>query len=134
MQRMAATLNLNNKIIKRILIGIDDQKYSDETLEIKLSFDGNDFSTCQLTKILNLGRNNVYDLKCFVPVNGQTIYLNVQINACLTLNQSINSHIHKYSNPVNDICPNHLLIPTKNEISYGTYLGDPSVVSLFISD
>ena len=55
-KKMAANHNFNNKVIKRILIAINDQKYSEETLEIKLSFDGNDFSTYQLTKMLNFIR------------------------------------------------------------------------------
>ena len=60
---MGANHNFNNKVIKRILIAIDDQKYSDETLEIKLSFDGNDFSTCKLSKILNLGDPHIKNEK-----------------------------------------------------------------------
>lgn len=129
--------NYNGKWIKKILISIDKQIYSDETLEIKISCDGNRFLTCKLKIKLYMNKYNVYQFKCLISVSGQTIYLIGQINACLTFNKSINVHVHKNINHIKDICPK------VNETSYGAFLDDSdikdkqkieSVVSLFITN
>ena len=121
---------LEGKILQRIMIAIEKQYYSDDTMNILL--DGNNYI---LKKIGYIGNQNIYDIECHNKISCNS----VKFKICDKINSSY--YIHRgFSiipedigyNHINEICHTNLFDPKPDQYVYSIGIPAGFCINIFV--